>query len=387
MIRIGIVGGGFGGLYTALHLSRLPWRQRPEIALLERNDRFVFSPLLYEVVTGELPEWEVAPEYMDLLQGTNVLFVQGEVTAVETDSQHLRLADGRRLHWDYLVLATGCETPLAGVPGAREYALPFRTLADARRLHQKLTELEQSPREKIRVCIVGGGASGIELACKLADRLGERGRVRILDRNRSLLMRGLSANREAAVKALDQRNVWRDLGTQAIEVRPDEIVLDYGQGTDTLPTDLVLWTVGNRAPQLLQDLDLPKKGDRLHIQPTLQVREHPHIFALGDGAAGTDDTGQPLPATAQVAIQQAQYCAWNLWSAIAGRPLVDFRYVPLGEFLSLGKGTASLATWGNLHGAGSWANAVRRGAYLLRMPTLTHRARMGWHWLTTLGSP
>jgi NADH dehydrogenase len=380
--QIGIVGGGFGGLYTALHLSRLPWRQRPEVVLLERNDRFVFSPLLYEVVTEELPEWEVAPEYMDLLRGTNVLFVQSEVTAVETDSQHLRLADGRRLNWDYLVLATGCETPLA-VPGAREYALPFRTLADARCLHQKLTELEQSQREKIRVCIVGGGASGIELACKLADRLGERGRVRILDRNRSLLMRGLPANREAAVKALDQRNVWRDLGTQVIEVRPDEIVLDYGQGTDTLPTDLVLWTVGNRAPQLLQDLDLPKVGDRLHIEPTLRVAGQPTVFALGDGA--TDNTGQP--ATAQVAIQQAQYCAWNLWRAIAGQPLVDFRYVPLGEFLSLGKGVASLTTWGNLHGAGAWADVVRRGAYLFRMPTPPHRARVGWTWLTALGSP
>ncbi len=380
MTRIGIVGGGFGGLYTALHLSRLPWRQRPEIVLLERNERFVFSPLLYEVVTGELPEWEVAPEYTDLLRGTNILFVQSEVTAVETDTQHLRLADGRRVGWDYLVLATGCETPLT-VPGAREYALPFRTLADARRLDQKLTRLEQSQREKIRVCVVGGGASGIELACKLADRLGDRGRVRILDRNRSLLMRGLPANREAAVKALDQRNVWRDLGTQVIEVRPDEIVLDYGQGTDTLPTDLVLWTVGNRAPQLLQDLNLPKVGDRLQIEPTLRVAGEQTIFALGDGA--TTDTGQP--ATAQVAIQQAQYCAWNLWSAIAGRPLVDFRYVPLGEFLSLGKGAASLATWGNLHGAGTWADAVRRGAYLFRMPTTPHRARVGWTWLTAWG--
>ncbi|MFQ3680108.1 MAG: NAD(P)/FAD-dependent oxidoreductase [Pseudanabaenaceae cyanobacterium] len=383
MTRIGIVGGGFGGLYTALHLSRLPWRQRPEIVLLERNDRFVFSPLLYEVVTGELPEWEVAPEYTDLLRGTNILFLQSEVTAVETDTQHLRLADGRRIGWDYLVLATGCETPLGGVPGAREYALPFRTLADAQRLNQKLTVLEKSRREKIRVCLVGGGASGIELACKLADRLGERGRVRILDRNRGLLMRGLPANREAAEKALDQRNVWRDLGTQVIEVRPDEIVLAYDGGMDTLPTDLVLWTVGNRAPQLLQTLDLPKVGDRLKIEPTLQVWEHQRIFAVGDGAAAAR---QPLPATAQVAIQQAQYCAWNLWSAIAGRPLVDFQYVPLGEFLSLGKGSASLATWANLHGAGTWANTVRRGAYLFRMPTTPHRARVGWNWLMALGS-
>ncbi|MDX1977208.1 MAG: NAD(P)/FAD-dependent oxidoreductase, partial [Pseudanabaenaceae cyanobacterium bins.68] len=91
-----------------------------------------------------------------------------------------------------------------------------------------------------------------------------------------------------------------------------------------------------------------------------------------------------VPTTAQAAYQQAQYCAWNIWARIHGQPLTPFVYLPLGEFISLGIGDATMTTLGNISFHGSAVNWLRRGAYLLRMPTLKHQLQVGWDWLSSL---
>src|SRR5689334_21021858 len=170
--RIVILGGGFGGLYTALRLSQLPWesQQKPEIVLVDQSDRFLFSPLLYELLTGELQTWEIAPPFAELLQGTGVRFYQAVVSGIDIDQQRVQLQDGLEIPYDKLVLALGGETPLDMVLGGTSYAHPFRTVTDAYRLEERLRILEESDADKIRVAIVGAGYSGVELACKLADR-------------------------------------------------------------------------------------------------------------------------------------------------------------------------------------------------------------------------
>ena len=181
--KICILGGGFGGLYTALRLSKFAWDggQKPEIVLIDQSDRFLFSPLLYELLTGELQTWEIAPPFEELLQNTGVRFYQAVVSGVDVDEHRVHLQDGSEISYDRLVLALGGETPLDIVPGATFYAYPFRNIADTYRLEERLRILEESDAEKIRVAIIGGGYTGVELACKLADRLGERGRFRLIE--------------------------------------------------------------------------------------------------------------------------------------------------------------------------------------------------------------
>ncbi len=174
--RICILGGGFGGLYAALRLEELPWArdEKPEIVLIDQNDRFVFTPLLYELLTDELLTWEIAPPFAELLADTEIRFQQARVVDVAVDEQQVILEGQPPLAYDRLAIALGGITPLADIPGLREYALPFRSLEDAYALQARLRALEADPdREKIRVAIVGGGYSGVELACKLADRLGD----------------------------------------------------------------------------------------------------------------------------------------------------------------------------------------------------------------------
>jgi demethylphylloquinone reductase len=381
--RICILGGGFGGLYTALGLSQLSWEstQKPEIILVDQSDRFLFSPLLYELLTGELQTWEIAPPFEELLQGTGVRFYQGVVSGIDIDQQRVNLHEGTEIPYDRLVLALGGETPLDLVPGAIANAYPFRTISDAYRLEERLRFLEESDADKIRVAIVGAGYSGVELACKLADRLGERGRFRIIEIADQILRTSPEFNREAAKKALDARGVFLDLETKVESIAPDTISLEYKNQVDTIPVDLVIWTVGTRVAPVVKSLSL-KQNERGQIVTTsnLQVLEHPEIFALGDLAETHDAEGQQIPATAQAAFQQADYAAWNIWATLTNRPLLPFRYQQLGEMMALGKDNATLTGLG-IKLEGRLAYIGRRLAYLYRLPTLDHQLKVGFNWL------
>ena len=383
-LRICIVGGGFGGLYTALRLSEFPWKSedKPEITLIDKSDRFLFSPLLYELITEEMQSWEIAPPFAELLTNTGIVFQQNSVTDIDVEAKQVTLQDDTRINYDKLVLSTGGRTPVDIVPGAKEFALPFRTLNDAYRLQEKLRLLEESDLDRIRVAVVGGGYSGVELACKIADRLGERGRIRIIDRGEEILSDSSKFNRDTAVKALEENQIWQDLETEVERVEADSITLIYKGQTDTIPVELVLWTVGYQVSELIQKLPL-EQSDRglLEIEPTLLVKGRDDIFALGDAANSYDSDGNSLPATAQVAFQQSDYCAWNIWASVTNRPLLSFRYQPLGEMMTLGTDNATIEGLG-LKLNGPAAYIARRLVYLYRLPTLKHQLTVGFNWIT-----
>lgn len=376
-----ILGGGFGGLYTALRLSQLPWNElKPQIFLVDQNDHFLFSPLLYELVTGELQSWEIAPPYSELLANTEVRFIQSAVKEIDVAQQQVTLSD-QSISYDRLVLALGGETPLHQVLGSAEYALPFRTVQDAYRLEDRLRTLETSEAPKIRVAVVGAGPSGVELACKLADRLGDRGRIRLIERNNQILKSAPEFNQAAAAKALEKRQVWTDLETSIESLEAKQMTLRYKDKPDTLPVDLVLWTVGTAIAQPIQALPLLHNDlGQLLTDPTLQVQDSPNIFALGDLADCRDPQGKPNPKTAQVAIQQADCVGWNLWASLTQRPLLPFHYTHLGEMLTLGEDSAAMSGLG-VQLDGPLAFMARRLIYLYRMPTLDHQLKIGFNWM------
>jgi demethylphylloquinone reductase len=381
--RICILGGGFGGLYTALRLSQLPWEasQKPEIILIDQNDRFLFAPLLYELLTGELQTWEIAPPYEELLQNTGIRFYQAEVTGIDIDKRRIQVLYGEGINYDHLVLAMGGETPLDLIPGATSYAYGFRSITDVYRLEERLRILEESDSDKIRVAIVGGGYSGVELACKLSDRLGDRGRLRLIELSDQILRNSPEFNREAANKALEARGVFIDLETKVNTITQDSISLEYKGQVDTIPVDLVLWTVGVRVNPVVRNLSVKQnKRGLITTTPTLQLPDHPEIFALGDLADCLDAEGQQVPASAQVAFQQADYAAWNIWATLTNRPLLPFRYQYLGEMMALGIDNATLTGLG-IKLDGPLAFLARRIAYLYRMPTLEHKLKVGFNWL------
>ena len=381
--KICILGGGFGGLYTALRLNELSWQEgeKPEITLVDKSDRFLFSPLLYELITEEMQTWEIAPPYSELLADTEIKFIQDQVTNIDISTQQVTLAHHSPLEYNRLVIGLGGLTPINMVKGAKEYAIPFRTLEDAYQLKNKLRNLENSDQDKIRVVIVGGGYSGVELAVKIADRLGNRGKIRIVDRGEQILGQSPQFNQKKAQEALTARQIWLDLETEVEEITKDTVSLAYKGKVDQIPVDIVLWTVGTTGIKLVDKLSLPQnKQGKLVINEMLQVENHPEIFALGDLVECYDDDGKLLPANAQVAFQQADYCAWNIWASLENKPLLPFKFQPLGEMLALGVDDATLSGLG-LNLDGNIAYLTRRLIYLYRLPTLKHKLSVGLNWL------
>ncbi|XP_068643023.1 alternative NAD(P)H-ubiquinone oxidoreductase C1, chloroplastic/mitochondrial [Aristolochia californica] len=437
--RVCILGGGFGGLYTALRLESLTWPEgkKPQVLLVDQSDRFVFKPMLYELLSGEVDVWEIAPRFSDLLANTSVKFFQDKVKLLHPFDKlrmnelkksgcggTVQLESGTVIEYDWLVLSLGAEAKVDVVPGAAEFALPFSTLEDALRVDNKLKKLERARfgnvTTPIHVAVVGCGYSGVELAATISERLKSKGRVQAINVATTICPAAPPGNREAALKVLQSRNVQLFLGyfvrcirkshdqevqdrfeepkigrNSASEQLEDKFSLELqpaerGLQSLNLEADLVLWTVGSKP--LVPDLEpcdqphiLPLNGrGQAETDETLQVKGHPRIFAIGDSAALRDSSGRLLPATAQVAFQQADFAGWNLWAAINDRPLLPFRFQNLGEMMALGTSDAAI-TPSFIDGLtldGSIGHAARKIAYLFRLPTDEHKVKVGISWLT-----
>ncbi|MEB3185678.1 MAG: FAD-dependent oxidoreductase [Cyanobacteriota bacterium] len=372
-----IVGGGFGGLYTALALAGR--RDHPPLLLIEPNERFLFLPLLYELLSGELRSWEIAPRYDALLAGRGVAWLRERVQSIDAEARTLQTAGGRRVAFSRLVVATGGDSESFGIAGVMEHALFFRSLGDVERLQQRLAALRQRRRSLQRIAIVGAGPSGVELACKLADLLEGSAVVELIEQGPSALPQARAFNREQALVALRRRDVRLRTGLGVTAVQPGQLELSDGT---SLAVDTTVWTAGLRLnPPPIQPAPARDSRGRLLCTPELQLRQHPHLFAVGDVAALPDE---PLPATAQVAFQQAECLAANLMRAAAGEQLQPFAFNDLGEMLSLGVGEATVTGMG-ITLAGSAAFQLRRLAYLTRLPGTPHQLRVAAGWLADWG--
>jgi demethylphylloquinone reductase len=380
-----ILGGGFAGLYTALYLSNSAWARmgRCKITLVEPNDRFLFSPLLYELVTKELQAWEIAPSYQKLLANTGVVLCKQRVQKVDLNSREVTLEDCTALNYDYLVLAVGAQNRWANISGLRAYALTFRTLADAARLEAKLTILEASDRQWLRVIILGGGASGVELACKIADRLHKRAQVHLIERGDEILKPFPSGLRKAAYRAMGARRIQVECGTEVIAVEAESITVMRNDQIVELPVDLVLWTAGTESREAIARLNATKnEREQLLTRPTLQLIDRPEVFALGD-VAEVRNSNKVVPTTAQAAYQQASRAAKNIEALMREEPLKPFRYLHLGDMLTLGKGAAIVSSF-SINLEGRLAAIIRRLVYIQRLPTLRHRWQVLKHLLNNM---
>jgi len=391
-----IAGGGFGGLTTALALAAQ--KQHPPILLIEPQERFLFLPLLYELLSGELRRWEVAPRYDALLAGRGVAWLRDRVSHIDSDSHSLRTDSGRQIAYGRLVLATGGRSDDFGIPGVAEHGLDFRSLADVERLQALLQQLKQRQRPLQRLVVVGAGPSGVELICKLADLLEGSTILELVEQGPELLPNGRSFNRDQARSALLRRDIHLRTGTRVERIDATGLELVRGGVTpiaaadgspdrqalppqrERLPADAVIWTAGMAAnlPPISPAPERDRRG-RVLCGGDLQVKGLSHVFSLGDGAVGGDDQ-PPLPATAQVAYQQAQQLAANLLLSLADQPLQPFQWNDLGEMIGLGIGQASLTGLG-LTLAGPAAFQIRQLAYLARMPGLSHQLRVAAGWL------
>ncbi|MCP9840879.1 FAD-dependent oxidoreductase [Synechococcus sp. J7-Johnson] len=385
-----IAGGGFGGLYTALALAS--HRHHPPILLVEPQERFLFLPLLYELLSEELRGWEVAPRYDTLLASRGVAWLRDGISRIDASASCVITEQGRTLPYSRLVIATGSRGTSYGIPGVEELAIPFRSMADVERLQDLVQHLLGHPRPLQRLALVGAGPSGVELACKLADLLRGSTVIELIEQGADLLPQARAFNREQARSALLRRDIRLRTHTKVLALEPGRLELsltaaEEGNSRETLLVDGVIWTAGVTVapPPIEPAANLDDRG-RLLCEPTLELQNNPGVFAIGDVAHVADADGAPLAATAQVAFQQADCLAENLLRSIEGEPLQPFLWKDLGEMISLGIGEASLTGLG-LTLAGPAAYRIRQLTYLSRLPGLPHQLRVAAGWLSDLGRP
>ena len=379
--HICILGGGFGGLYTALYLSKMPLIKSglARVTLVEKKDHFLFTPLLYELLTGELQRWQIAPSYQKLLHNTPVSFCQDKVVDIDLNNSQVALENHPHLNYDYLVLALGTKNRYASIPGIVEHTIKFRTLEDLELLNQKLHLLETSQRQRLKIAVIGGGPNGVELACKLSDRLGKRGEIYLVQRRNSILNGFPQGLINSAQRALGQRKVLVYYHTQVESIEADRIIINKHNQQINLPTDLVIWTAGTQCLEMLQSLPCEKNHQgKLMTLPTLQLENYPQVFAVGD-LAHIPQGKKYAPSKAQSAYQQANCVAKNIHALLENKRPQKFRYLHLGDMMTLGKRRAIVSSYG-INLTGYLADVMRRLVYIQRLPSMRHRLQVFKHW-------
>ena len=406
--RICIVGGGFGGLNAALALNDLPWPEnfKPKITLIDKKERFVFLPLLYELCVDDASIEEVAPTFESLLEGTDIDFVQCGIDGVDATRSTLYTSTSDKMEYDALVVATGADLNLSSVPGAEQYAFPFYTVEqcyDLRRRFNVLDSISETRKNKpLQVVTIGGGYSGVEMSLNTLERLGGEGKVEVtvVHRGNEVLQYATDFNRNTGQESLKKAGIKVMTETNVVEVLPadesDELDNDRkckvklqtpGAETTLLDADLLIWTAGatstNTRRGILNSILPRDKNGRLVTGRLMRVKDTENVFALGDCSRASK---VPYAATAQVAIQQAPVAAWNVFATLMNKSgrrdksgneykLLPFEYLNLGEMMTLGSDDATLSSLGGLiQLSGPAASVARRLIYAVRMPTVRQGA-------------
>ncbi len=390
--RICIVGGGFGGLYTALYLQKYRHLRDSQITLIEPKGRFLFTPMMYELITDELKEWEIAPTYSSLLAGTNVNWQQTRAAAVDLQRQTVTLTGGESLAYDYLVLATGADSRPVDIPGVDQHTLTFRSLDDALILKARLSQLlqiqstePQANAASVCVTVIGGGPSGVELAGKVSDYLGRRGQITLIDRGATILEPFEKGLRRLAQQALARRRICVLTETSVAAVSADAVIIETGGEQQMLLSHLTLWAVGTQPNPWLgaQAVGHNAQGQRL-TRRSLQLIDHDNVFVLGDSADVRGAKRNAAPNTAQAAYQAASRVAANLAAMTRGRSPKPFNYLHLGDMVTLGIGDAGLWSFGITLG-GRIAALCRRGCISFGCRLVVTRAKVARRALRELG--
>jgi NADH dehydrogenase len=349
--RVAVIGAGFGGIWAAKHLANKP----VDVVVVDKNNYHTFYPLLYQVAAAEVePEHIVYPVRSILHKIPNAQFVMEEITQIDTEAKLLKTKH-TDIWYDYLIISAGSVTNFFGTPGADKFAYPLREMDEAIELRNHilkcfegaiLTRDEEKRKRLLTFVIVGGGPTGVEYAGALAELI-YRPLVKdypnidfnevklILLEAESVLIPGiLESYKQYPLDRLEDLRVDVRLNSRVTEVTHDDVKLADGT---VIPTETVVWTAGVKADDTVKAWGFATaKGGRIAVEPTLQVPDHPNIFAIGDTAYLEQD-GKPLPMVAPVAIQQAKIAAENVLAAIEGQTQKEFRYKDPGTMLTIGR--------------------------------------------------
>ena len=416
--RIVVLGGGFAGVSAAQELAKRLRKQHRlagqrgadpdsaiEVLLLNRDNYFVFQPLLADIISGVISTTNVVVPLRRMLKGVAVEV--GVVDSIDTKARQVRLrrrstSGTTNIEYDALILALGSVTDFGAVPGMAEHALGIRTLGDAFYLRNRALDMLEEARieadpvrraQLLTFVVVGGGSTGVEVAAELNDlvELAARSfkdvelkpRV-VLVHSKPIVLAELGERLgRYTTRKLAQQKVALRLSRRVARVFDDHVELDDGS---EIPTATVVSTVGNAPNPVLNTLEGARRDERGWLTPDARfsLPGVPNVWALGDCASIVDPKkGGRMPATAQHAVREGPHAARNVLAALDGEPQKPFGYDQLGMLVSVGRFKAVGDILGiKVSGFIGWF--LWRSYYLLRLPTIDRRLRVMIDWTLDL---
>jgi NADH:ubiquinone reductase (H+-translocating) len=407
--RIVILGGGFGGVYAAMHLEKLlAHHGAVEISLVSRDNFFLFTPMLHEIAASDLEITNIVNPLRKLLRKVEVLV--GDVDEIDLPNNLVVISRGysnhsQQIDYDHLVIALGSITNLYDIPGVADLAVPMKSLRDAIRLRaQILRHLEEANSEyhpadrraSLTFVVAGGGFAGVETVAALNDFVREALpfypnlcenmlRVVLVHSGPVILPELGESLGQYSEKVLAQRGVEIRHNTRVKSMTDDDIVLTDGT---SIPSRTLVWTAGTVPNPLVSSLPCGNERGRLIVNQFLRVPDWPNVWAIGDCAFVPDirNPGKSHPPTAQHAIREGKVVAQNIAATLLGRPLKSFSFTTIGLLASIGRRMGVARVLGfNFSGFFAWW--MWRTIYLSKLPGLDKKVRVAFDWTLDLLFP
>lgn len=402
--KIVILGGGFGGLYTALHLEKTLARDpNVEVTLVNKENFILFTPMLHEVAASDLDMTHIVNPIRKMLK--RVRFFDGDVQEIDLPNQRVHVSHGLAAHehileYDHLVLGLGALTNFFNLPGLRERAITMKSLGDAIHLRNRLIEnLEEADFEcsigardhLLTVVVAGGGFAGVETIAGVNDFLRES--VKFYPHLSEELIRVVLVHPGAVIlpelgeklgryaqKKLAERNVEIRVNTRVQGLTERGVALSDGT---MINTNTLVWTAGTSPNPLLSALPCRKEKGKVVVNAFMEMPDWPSVWAIGDCAVIPDPNGKPYPPTAQHALRQGKVLAQNIAAAVRGGRKKPFVFKTLGQLAAIGRraGVANILGF-NFSGFIAWW--MWRTIYLSKLPGLEKKIRVALDWTLDL---
>jgi NADH dehydrogenase len=398
MIKIVIVGGGFGGVYTALNLCKKFSKLEVAITLISKSNFFLFTPLLHEVATGSLTQDSVIESLHEVFRGTCVNIVEDTVVEVDRINKSIKTASASYLY-DYLVLSTGAETNYFGIPGADTHTFTLKHLVDAVKLRNHIIQtcenaVKTKNKDLLTIAIIGAGPTGVELAAELQEYMQhtlctyfknsgfkkEDIKINLITMTPDVIPQFPHKMREFALVELNKRNIQVMLNKFVMNIDPHRITF---KDSSTLDAYTIIWVAGiipsfSKIKGVDEGFIIAKNG-RIAVNEFLQSTVDSSLFALGD-SSGTH------PMLAQVAVQQGKIVANNIFALINRTSLHPFIFRQKGLLLSIGQWYA-IGNFAGLTFRGRIMWWIWRTAYLANFLSWRKKFEIAFEWTENLFSP
>jgi NADH dehydrogenase len=361
--KVVILGGGFGGLAAARALYKAA-----DVTVVDRHNYQTFLPLLYQVSTAGLAADHVAYPIRGALRKTPVKFRMGSPISIDHKNQEVKLDSSELLKFDHLIVALGSVSADFGIPGVKEFTLGMKTVSEAltiraeiMRRFEDLCRFEDDT--KLSITVVGGGPTGVEMAGAIAELI--RGplksdqanaashiNITLIEAGPRLLPPFAPSLSARTKKDLEKLGVKVLVNAAVQEVEHRKIKLKDGT---TIASEITIWAAGVKGSDAMAQLNLPTAGNRVAVDPTMQVKNYPNVWALGDIAAAIGKDGNTLPMVAPVAIQQGKFIAKQIVRLAKGQKLENFKYLDKGSMATIGRNKAIVQVKGlKISGAIAW---------------------------------